>query len=212
MSECIDAIVKICQDHDYLYHFGECETEDPAVVLVGENHDPNDLSAQEELIGIVKPKIIYHEVFQKYDKKTSRTSDGKEIPYDPSHVRRISEWKSLFGIPVKRLDVSKTLRKRIDNQVISLFDLVDQPDSLATSLVYSDLVDKIREVVMVGIIGKEIRKKRIPFFGVVGSGHISPLALLPNYLFHNKIPYAVICQTRDIKDYLDYAKPYFVRP
>lgn len=208
MGELTDNIVEYCQRHEYLYHLGDCEEQDPLVVLVGENHDPNDLPAQEELINIVQPKIILHEVFQKFDKTYSTNSVGERVSYDARHVRRISAWRHMFEVPVRRLDVSKAERKRIDERVNFLLELAEQP----SAYLCVEFTSRIRETHMVRLVDAYLKQEQVPVFGIVGAGHIDYRSALIQYFFSKQIPHVVVSQSKEVKDYLDHARPYFVRP
>lgn len=204
-----ERISEYCGKYQYPYHLDVFDAQDPLVVLIGENHRLEDLPPQEELIGIVQPKIIFHEVFQKYDKKVSYNNHRDEIPYDRRHMKRISAWRHLFGVPVRRLDVPKAMRREIDKRALALLQIVKLTRD---SQVYNDLTVPIRETYMIQLIADALQREQTPVFGVAGDGHLNPLAKPGNYLAKLEIPHAIISQSPEVKDYLDHACGYYVLP
>ena len=195
----IEALIDVCTKKGYGYRI---EGDNPKLVLVGESHDEKCLDTQEEMIRIVKPKVILHE------------GADQSLNYR-SETKRILSWKDLFNIPVELCDIphkNSSSPRHSKEHLENLMRLMATPFGFESDYkLYIDMTSPLRELYMAKIILAHIKKNNSPLFAVVGTGHALPDSRIHPSLRNERLSYLTIVQQPEALELLDEYGKFFTR-
>ncbi len=177
----IERLIAICKSYHYGYRI---VGENPQILLVGEGHNVAYRKVQEEIIQIIKPKIILHEGA---DADLSRKED----------LDMILGWETKYQTKVELCDIpnsnpeqhalsKQALKEKIGN-ILSEFGFAGKYE------LYLSMINPLREAVMTSKILSHYENQNLPILSIVGTKHVLPESLV-HFLESKKLSYMTIAQ------------------
>lgn len=166
-----ERIISFCKEHGYGYNiFGD----NPQTVLIGERHDQQEqLAAQEELIHIIKPKVVLHELYDPTIFRKLPHAKTINESYSRYEAQTYKKWEEKYGFTLYAGDIKHREEYSLDDWVEEVLrSLEEWPEALSTTLYGLYYARYLAEPIMAQKILDKIEEGNFPILAVYGAFHL----------------------------------------
>ncbi len=167
----INKLISFCQEKGYGWNvFGD----DPQTILIGEYHGQKDhLAAQEELITLIKPKVVLHEFWDPttFPKLPHAETIGES--YSRYEVQTYKKWEAEYGFSLHAGDIKHREQCSLDDWVEGVLQSLEEwPEELSTTLYGIYYSRYLAEPIMAQRLLEKIGEGNFPILAVYGAFHV----------------------------------------
>lgn len=186
----ISNVIRFCEEKKYPFkQIGD----NPRLILIGERHGcAESLDTQEELIKIVNPEMVVHELYKNEKYQESMCKGCTDIKLNPilTELNIIRQFAKKYGFKLEQGDTSSSSAAKLILNLDRILSQIDEwPEEISCGywekfmlvnhsfdeMIYSHYFSRIlSEPIMGYILQQQLKETTGPVIGIYGAYHLLP--------------------------------------